>query len=70
MNGKQYASVTGIVLICVFLTASIAAAGPVITVPVNRHDFGSVVEGAEVVHDFVIRNTGDAELVITRVKTG
>ena len=70
MNGKQFSSGIAVVLICIFLTASIAAAGPVITVPVDRHDFGSVAEGAEVVHDFVIRNTGDAELVITRVTTG
>lgn len=70
MNGKQYASVIGVVWICLFLTASIAAAGPIITVPVDRYDFGSAAEGAEVVHDFVIRNTGDAELVISQVKTG
>ncbi len=70
MNGKQFSSGIAVVLICIFLTASIVTAGPVITVPLDQYDFGSVAEGTEVVRDFVIGNTGDAELVITHVKTG
>ncbi|MBI9085563.1 MAG: hypothetical protein JEZ11_18340 [Desulfobacterales bacterium] len=32
--------------------------------------FPAVVEGTQVVHDFVIRNTGNAELQIKQIKTG
>lgn len=33
-------------------------------------DFGSLYEGDPVVHTFVIRNKGDADLVIEKVKPG
>ncbi|MFZ2446977.1 MAG: DUF1573 domain-containing protein [Syntrophobacteraceae bacterium] len=33
-------------------------------------DFGEVMEGTEVQHDFKVRNTGSAVLNIDRVKTG
>ena len=32
--------------------------------------FEGAVEGSEVTHDFVIRNKGEADLVIAKVKTG
>jgi hypothetical protein len=70
MNRKQFSLWIAMASICMILTASIAAAGPTIAVPVDRYDFGSVAEDDEVVHDFVIRNTGDAELTISQVKTG
>ena len=38
--------------------------------PETGHLFPAVVEGAQVVHDFVIRNTGNAELHIKRINTG
>lgn len=34
------------------------------------YSFPSVVEGARVKHDFVVRNTGDAALAIHKVRTG
>lgn len=34
------------------------------------HDFGTVLEGTDVVHGFVIKNTGDAALEIKNVRTG
>ena len=35
-----------------------------------EYDFGSVYAGKNVVHEFVIKNIGDAPLVIESVKTG
>jgi hypothetical protein len=46
------------------------APGPSITVAEPRHSFGAVVEGSEVLHDFVIRNRGAAPLNLLEVKTG
>jgi hypothetical protein len=42
---------------------------PVTVVSEMRYAFGSVVEGTEVLHDFVIRNRGNAPLNIQEVKT-
>ena len=37
--------------------------------PAYRYEFGSVLEGAEVLHDFVIQNKGNAPLKIIKVET-
>jgi len=34
------------------------------------YDFGTVLEGNDVLHDFVIKNKGDADLEIVKVKSG
>lgn len=36
----------------------------------DSHDFGSVFEGTAVIHDFIVKNTGDADLKIKNVYTG
>jgi hypothetical protein len=46
------------------------AKAPSAFLPVTQWEFEPVVDGASVVHDFVIRNKGDAPLNISRVKTG
>jgi len=38
--------------------------------PEPKYDFGRVVEGTEVLHDFVIQNKGDGDLHIKRIKSG
>jgi hypothetical protein len=38
--------------------------------PQTRHEFSPVLDGTEVVHDFVIKNKGTATLTVERVKTG
>lgn len=43
---------------------------PIVTIPEKSHVFEEVLEDAKVVHDFVIKNTGDAELNILKVKPG
>lgn len=43
---------------------------PSIYIPENSYEFPSVVDGTKVTHDFIIYNKGDAELIISRVKSG
>ena len=38
--------------------------------PVTKWEFDPVVDGKEVIHDFVIQNKGNAPLNISKVKTG
>lgn len=42
---------------------------PSILVEEASYDFGTVYEGAEVQHAYAVKNTGDADLVLTKVKT-
>jgi len=43
---------------------------PTIVIPKIRHDFGSVFEMEKYEYDFVVRNTGKADLLIEEVKPG
>jgi hypothetical protein len=43
---------------------------PVATMPELKYEFDPVVDGAQVIHDFPIKNTGSGPLAITNVKTG
>ena len=43
---------------------------PVATMPELKYEFDPVVDGAQVTHDFPIKNTGSGPLAITNVKTG
>ena len=45
-------------------------AGPVAFFPQTLYEFSPVLDGAKVVHEFVIQNKGKATLNIERVKTG
>ena len=42
----------------------------VAVIPTDSFDFGSVDEGKEVFHDFMIKNGGTADLKIINVKSG
>jgi len=44
-------------------------AAPKAVVPEPSHAFAQVLEGVVVTHDFVIRNQGDAPLVIRKVSS-
>ncbi len=57
------------------LNASIKAEDNVNThpsayLPVDNYEFDTVVEGAEIDHQFIIQNKGTAPLNIEKVKTG
>ncbi|WDN90379.1 hypothetical protein BuS5_03350 [Desulfosarcina sp. BuS5] len=38
--------------------------------PEESFDFGKVVDGTQITHDFKVLNRGNAPLVVKRVKTG
>ncbi len=42
---------------------------PAVFFPQTLHEFAPVLEGAKVVHEFVIQNKGTATLNVERVKT-
>ena len=58
------------VLVLLPLMPGAAAAAPNAEIEAAVHDFGTVLEGTDIVHGFVIRNTGDAALEIKNVRTG
>jgi hypothetical protein len=41
-----------------------------IQLPETSFDFGEAVEGSEVMHDFAVKNTGNATLQIQQVRPG
>ena len=43
---------------------------PVAVFPETEYQFEAVADGMEIQHDFVVQNTGTAELDIKEVKTG
>jgi len=43
---------------------------PSIQMPETNYSFGEIVEEGEVSHDFVVKNTGDANLDIAQVQPG
>lgn len=58
-------------LLC-FLAASAIAeqAAPKAVAETESYSFGTVLEGNDVIHDFYIKNAGDAPLDIENVRTG
>ena len=51
-------------------TPAVEAAVPAAALPEPGYVFDSVPEGVDVLHDYLIRNTGTATLNIEKVKTG
>ena len=61
------------VLFLFFIAAPLSgahAAEPEVFLPTDRHEFGTVVEGTIVQHDFIIENRGEALLEILKVVPG
>ena len=70
--------VIGIILVCLAIPSlsAVAAGGDAaesksasVHVVETRYDFGSVVEGEKVLHDFQIRNKGTTAFNVTNVRT-
>lgn len=62
-----------IIAICFFSILSSAHATekkPVAVVEKDSFDFGTEFEGVEIIHDYIIKNNGDADLAIRSVKSG
>ncbi len=47
-----------------------STAFPIVNVVEGTYKFEMVTEGKEIIHEFVIQNTGKAQLDITKVKPG
>jgi len=52
-----------------FSAEDVTQGQPIAFVPVDRYEFEPVLHGTEIIHDFVIQNTGTAPLEIKRVQT-
>ena len=51
-------------------TSGTATGHPIAVIEDNQLEFDPVLDGAEVVHTFVVENTGTAPLIIDKIKTG
>jgi hypothetical protein len=51
-------------------TTQVPQESPSIKVPESTYDFGEIMEGGEVAHDFIVTNTGKAPLEINQVRPG
>ncbi|MDA8404632.1 MAG: hypothetical protein M0Z56_10635 [Desulfobacteraceae bacterium] len=62
-----------IIAVCFFTVLTSARAGeskPVAVTLSDAYDFGEVFEGPDAIHEYIIKNTGDANLEIKNVKAG
>ena len=52
--------------------SSVAATAekPAVVLPELKFEFDPVVDGTQITHDFMIKNTGKGDLAIKQVKTG
>lgn len=68
---KKFVSMLAFMLVCLGFTPALAQGaqqGAVITAKDAEHDFGMIKEAnGKVSHTFIIKNTGSAPLVLTRV---
>ena len=59
-----------IMILPVFSYGSEEQGRPNAAVPDNSHEFEPVLDGTQIVHDFVVLNKGSADLEIEKVETG
>lgn len=52
-----------------FASEKVIQESPSAFFPEDRYKFNAVIDGAEVIHDFIIQNKGNAPLIINDVKT-
>jgi hypothetical protein len=63
-------SIFSVCLLSLFIPAHATEGSPAAVVEKDSFDFGNRFEGIEVVHDFIIKNKGDADLEIYSVSSG
>ena len=63
----QYALMATVVGFVAVPAVVVAEGRPVISLGTQVYDFGSVAQGAKVVHEFEIKNSGTADLIIQRL---
>ena len=61
-----------IIFVAVFYASLVLAADgkPSAVLPETQYHFPPVVDGAVVIHDFVLKNTGTADLIIKNLESG
>ena len=72
MSCKGLLALTTAIGLILFAATSFGAqedAAPAAVFPQTLYEFSPVLDGAEVVHEFVVQNKGNATLNIERVKT-
>ena len=62
--------IIGMILCFLPVIALANEAVPKAVAEIDSFDFGTVLEGKDVIYDFIIKNTGDALLKIENVRTG
>ena len=73
MRFKAVAVLGGILFLTIFIANGFGAqndAQPSAFFPATTYEFSPVLDGAKVVHEFVIQNKGNAPLKVERVRTG
>jgi hypothetical protein len=73
MSCKKLLSLAVAIGLALFAAVGFGAqddAGPSAFFPQTLYEFSPVLDGAKVVHEFVVQNKGTATLNIERVKTG
>ena len=73
MKFKKLAVLSVTLFLTLFATISFGAqdeSNPTAFFPETSYEFSPVLDGAKVVHEFVIQNKGTATLKVDRVKTG
>ncbi len=60
-----------VIIVCflaVFTSAQAGEGNPIAVIEADTYNFGEVYERTDVTHDFIIKNTGNADLEIQTVK--
>jgi hypothetical protein len=73
MSWKGLLALAVMIGLTLFTAAGVCAqddARPAAVFPQTLYEFSPVLDGAKVVHEFVVQNKGTATLNIERVKTG
>lgn len=64
-------AISFLVLFLTYLPATVFGSNaPIAEIAEKQYDFGEVSNGGEVSHDFLVKNRGAGELIISDVKTG
>jgi hypothetical protein len=69
MRGSGFLAAALVLSAAPALAQTSKALGPRIAVEPSEHDFGSARQDQKLVHDFVVRNTGDADLELLKIAT-
>lgn len=65
---KRFSWLLGLTALCLVIPlATVASAGPRVTVDKFIHDFGEVFEDQALTHTFEVKNVGDAPLIIKHI---